>query len=61
MGRPRVPVGDRKYLNRWPRTIPVATNLSPDEVDELDRFAALASETRSEYIRRAVRERMSKP
>lgn len=58
MPRPRVPVGERKYLNREPRTIPVATALSPREVEALDRKAGDSKCSRSEYIRRAIRSAM---
>jgi len=57
-GRPRLPVGPRTYSGRTARLLCVATNLSIEEVLELDRAAAYNGETRAEFIRASIRQRI---
>lgn len=56
-GRPRLPVAVRA-AGRGSRVLCAATNLAPEELELLDAMAARTGETRSEWIRNAVRARM---
>jgi hypothetical protein len=58
-GRARLPIGPRYYQGRESRTVCVATNLAPDEIATLDSAAGSLGESRSEFIRRAIHQRLA--
>lgn len=59
-GRSRIPVRDRRRPDgRESHTLCVSTCLTPTDVEDLDRVAALVGEHRSEFIRRAVADRIA--